>query len=268
MENLININDVVYETPYGKVLINTDAKNVGIFLSGGLDSAVILYLIAKTFSMNSIKTTIQPVTVRRGNPTELREYDRVDIYPYVERIINYVRHAFPDVTIYDTIKEEANYWWASVHENGANISSYTFSQTVLSNFLTWKYARPSIVEKTNAQKGIDTLYCEYAGTTKNPPKNSGVPPSEESHRDYNTKHYVNGVATSVMNGIFEKYYEPIRNADKRITMWLADQLNILEDLLHITRSCEGGPVETENFTKECMECWWCLERHWALENFK
>lgn len=265
---MINKNDIIYDTPYGRVLINTDAKNVGIFLSGGIDSAVILYLIAKTFAERNIKTTIQPATVRRGNPTDLKEYDRVDIYPYTDKIIAYVRSRFPNVNIHNTIKEEANYWWASVHENGGNIGSYTFAQTTLSNFLTWKYARDELVTELNAQKGSDILYCEYAGTTKNPPKDASVPLSEESHRDNNNEYYIPGFATSVMDGIFEKYYEPFRNADKRITMWLAHELNILEDLLPITRSCEGGPVETENFTVECMECWWCLERHWALKNFK
>jgi len=266
VENIIT--DVEYDTPYGKVLINTDAKNVGIFLSGGIDSAVILYLIAKTFSEKGIKTAIQPVTVRRGNPSEYREYDRVDIYPYADKIIAYVRNKFPNVNICDTIKEDANYWWASFLKDGKNLGSYTFTQSVLSNYLIWKYARPSIVSETNAQNGIDLLYCEYFGTTKNPPKDSSVPQSEESHRDNVTANYIQGVATAIDTGDFIKYYEPFRNADKRITMWLAHQLNILEDLLPITRSCEGGPVETENFTKECMECWWCLERHWALENFK
>jgi cobalamin-dependent methionine synthase I len=266
------INDVVYNTPYGKVSINTEAVNVGIFLSGGMDSAVLLYLVAKTFSERNITTSIQPVTVRRGNPTGFKYYDRVDIYPYANRIIKYVRDAFPNVTIYDTIKEDANYWWiTTVDPEGGHKGSYTTTQTNLSNFLTWKYADDHLIEKLaeqnmEPQQGIDTLYCEYNGVTKNPPEDADVPLSEESHRDH-VRNYVDGFATVVDYGKFHRYYEPIRNADKRITMWLAHELNILEDFLDITRSCEGGPVETENFTTECMKCWWCLERHWALENY-
>jgi hypothetical protein len=260
---------VKYDTPYGSVLINTNAKSVGIFLSGGIDSAVILYLIAKTFFEKSINVPIQPVTVRRGNPTDITKFDRVDIYPYVEKIIKYTREKFPSVVIYDTIKEEANYWWAAKHTDGRNISSYTSAQETLSNFLEWKFARPEIVKNTNSQKGHDILYCEYYGTTKNPPKDSGVPQSEESHRD-NIFNYITGSSTTIERGItdFIALYAPFRNADKRITMWLANNLGILKDLLLITRSCEGGPVETANFTKECMKCWWCLERHWALHNYK
>jgi hypothetical protein len=267
-EFLIN-NSKHYTTPYGTVSINTNAKNVGIFLSGGLDSAVILCLIAKTFAENNITAEIQPVTVRRGNPTDIREYDRVDIYPYVEKIIAYVRKQFPTVVINDTIKEEANYWWVSKHNGAGNIGSYTYQQEVLSLMLEWKYARPEIVTETDSVGLQDLLYCEYNGVTKNPPAASGVPASEENHRDYNDSNYIPGSATSLSRGqtYFIAEYQPIRNADKRITMWLADNLGVLEDLLPITRSCEGGPIETENFTKECMQCWWCLERRWALDNY-
>jgi len=267
-EFLIN-NSKHYTTPYGTVSINTNAKNVGIFLSGGLDSAVILCLIAKTFTENNITAEIQPVTVRRGNPTDIREYDRVDIYPYAEKIIAYVRNRFPAVVINDTIKEEANYWWLSKHDGNGNIGSYTYQQEVLSLMLEWKYARPELVDETNSVGLRDLLYCEYNGVTKNPPADSGVPASEENHRDHNDINYIPGSATSLSRGYtyFIAEYEPIRNADKRITMWLADNLGVLEDLLPITRSCEGGPIETENFTKECMQCWWCLERKWALDNY-
>jgi len=258
-----------YTTPYGTVSINTRAENVGIFLSGGLDSAVILCLIAKTFTENNITAPIQPVTVRRGNPTDIKSYDRVNIYPYVEKIISYVRNKFPTLVIHDTIKEEANYWWVSKHNGSGNISSYTYQQEILSSFLQWKYARPELVDLKNSQGLDDLLYCEYNGVTKNPPKLSGVPDSEENHRDHYDYNYMPGSATSLSRGShdFVAEYAPIRNADKRITVWLADYLGVLEDLLPITRSCEGGPEETENFTKECMQCWWCLERKWALDNY-
>ena len=258
-----------YTTPYGTVSINTRAENVGIFLSGGLDSAVILCLIAKTFAENSITAEIQPATVRRGNPTDIREYDRVDIYPYVEKIIAYVRQRFPTVVIHDTIKEEANYWWVSKHNGLGNISSYTHQQEILSSFLQWKFARPELVIENDSKGLEDLLYCEYNGVTKNPPADCGVPASEETHRDSYDDKYMPGYATALSRGSdnFVAEYEPIRNADKRITMWLANDLGILEDLLPITRSCEGGPIETENFTKECMQCWWCLERKWALDNY-
>jgi hypothetical protein len=265
---LIN-NSKHYTTPYGTVSINTRADNVGIFLSGGLDSAVLLCLIAKTFSENNITAPIQPVTVRRGNPTDIKEYDRVDIYPYAEKIIAYVRARFPTVVIHDTIKEEANYWWISKHDGNGNIGSYTYQQEVLSLMLRWKYARPEIVIENDSQGLSDLLYCEYNGVTKNPPMDSGVPASEENHRDHNDGNYILDYATSFSKGadVFVAKYEPIRNADKRITVWLANKLGVLEDLLPITRSCEGGPIETENFTKECMQCWWCLERKWALDNY-
>ena len=63
-----------------------------------------------------------------------------------------------------------------------------------------------------------------------------------------------------------QFQEPFRNADKRVTIWLAREFGILETLDSLTRSCEGGREETEGWTKVCGTCWWCQERDWAMQN--
>lgn len=268
MKDYVIKNSDMYITPYGNVYINKKTESTGIRLSGGLDSAVVLYMIASTFNKYSIKTPIYPITVRRINTTEFTEYDRVNIYPYVDTIIDYIRSKFPNVVIKDSKKLDADLWWPTEHKDGKNIGNYTFAQTTLSNYQTWRFTRPYIFKEKNPQLGEDILYCEYTGTTMNPSEDSGVPQSEESHRDKKTNDYIENTASAIYVDDFIAYIEPFRNADKRITIWLAKHLGILEDLLPITRSCEGGPVETEEFTKECMKCWWCLERHWALDAVK
>lgn len=259
-----------YNTPYGDVYINCSSKNAGIALSGGLDSAVILYLLAKTLHDNNSKATIYPFTARRGNPTDFSEYDRVDIYPYVDKIISYVKEKFPTVTIAEPLKKDADYWWLTEHVNGRNVGSYTETLTNLARYMAWRFSGSHEVDKQQPQHG-ELLYVEYTGITKNPPKDS-LPQSDESHRDVNHPNSLKKSSATIVTvdpqNPFVLYFEPFRNSDKRITMWLAEEYNILKDLLPITRSCEGGPTETENFTKECMECWWCLERHWALSQYK
>jgi len=59
--------------------------------------------------------------------------------------------------------------------------------------------------------------------------------------------------------------------------WIVKQYyeNNIEDLLNITRSCEG---EFEHITYQtytpgqyvpiCRECFWCKEREWAIEQIK
>lgn len=259
-----------YKTPYGDVYINNSSKTFGMSLSGGLDSAVILFLLAKTLHDNNSDSVIYPYTARRGNPTNLIEYNRVDIYPYVDKIIDYVKIKYPTVKIADSLKKDADYWWITEHKDGRNIGSYTETINHLSRYLTWNFSGANAVQKHHPGHG-ELLYVEYSGVTKNPPKGI-LPQSDESHRDVNHPNSLKDSSATVVftdpQNPFIVYYEPFRNSDKRITLWLANKYGILEDLLPITRSCEGGEIETENFTKECMQCWWCLERKWALESYK
>lgn len=263
--NLLKNNEA-YPTPYGVVYMNYTAKTHAIRLSGGLDSAVMLYMLAKSIKKNNATGIIRPLTVRRGNPTDLIKYNRVDVYPYVDTIIDWVRSEFPTVKIIDSVKEDANYWWIAEFVDGKNRSSYSETQTNLSRYLHWRYC------KSDASDINDIIYCEYCGTTKNP-NDPEMPQSDESHRDkIISGAIVTGSPTVVDTGIDEyrgaMTYEPFRNADKRITIWLANYLGILDKVLELTRSCEGDAASTNNFTKECMECWWCNERHWALKNYK
>ena len=264
-----------FATPYGDVYINTVAKHNSIRLSGGFDSAVVLYMLAKTLSdYNNTDAVIHPFTVQRSNPTTIEEYERVDCVQYAKQIIDYVRKCFPNVTINDTIVEPANYWWVHRFVDGANVSSYGTAQETVSNYLRWRYGDgntelfpkpPYYVTPQNL------IYCEYNGLTRNPPVDA-LPQSDESHRDnidpnVVIKNSLTVLHTNKANSLWHYQYEPFRNGDKRVPFWIADNLDILDTLLTITRSCEGDIYNTENFTKECSECWWCLERRWGHENF-
>jgi hypothetical protein len=256
---------IEYPTPYGGVFINHSAQTTGIRLSGGFDSAVMLFLLAKSINDSNSNSVIQPMTIRRSNPTDMPEYDRADSFFYSDQVVKYVKSKFPKVQILDTLKQNADYWWVPDFVNGQNRSSYLLTQNTLSSYVRWKnvqyYKRHNIVNYDAL------LYCEYVGTTMNPPV-SEVPQSDESHRDIPKKNALFSSATVVYENHQYSTYEPFRNADKRITFWLADHFQILEDLLKITRTCEGGPEETHNFAIECDTCWWCLEKKWAVQNFE
>ena len=264
-----------FATPYGDVYINWIAKHNSIRLSGGFDSAVVLYLLAKTLNdKGNNDAVIHPFTVQRANPPCIPEYDRVDCVAYAKKIIEWVRGEFPNVEICDTIIEPANYWWVHRFVKGQNISSYNTAQETVSNYLRWEYGEGH-ADRFPASPFYATpeklLYCEYTGLTQNPPLDA-LPQCDEAHRDESDPLVVIKDSITVMHehhklSPWYHLYEPFRNGDKRVPFWLADDLGILNKLLKITRSCEGNPVNTKNFTKECGECWWCLERKWGYENF-
>jgi hypothetical protein len=134
----------------------------------------------------------------------------------------------------------------------------------LSRYLRWRF----IEKRVTQNSGDEILYCEYTGTTRNPP--IGVlPQSEESHRDTLSNNAIEIGSPTVINIVTseEMYIEPFRNSDKRVTFWLATHLDILDTALKLSRSCEGGAIETRNFSRHCGECWWCLEREWGYRAY-
>jgi hypothetical protein len=58
----------------------------------------------------------------------------------------------------------------------------------------------------------------------------------------------------------ERVYVPLRNYNKKAVVKLYQVLGLEKDLLTVTRSCEDD-LHTES---HCMKCWWCQERIWAF----
>lgn len=63
------------------------------------------------------------------------------------------------------------------------------------------------------------------------------------------------------------HYTPFINVDKKFIAGLYEQYNLMEDLFPLTRSCIGFEEETEYFTKPCGECFWCHEKMWAFGTY-
>jgi hypothetical protein len=259
-----NYNEFI--TPYGNIHINKNSWYYAIKLSGGFDSAVMLYLIAKTISTYNKNAKILTMTVRRANSTNFSEFDRVNSFEYADKIIRWIKEEFPDIIIEESAKIDADFWWIGEYKDGKKISSYLQNQELLNNYFVWKYYKPAFKKKESFH--LDTIfYASFTGTTKNP-NTPDIPESLESHRNSKLDPIFDSSLTvsHVIHNM--EISEPFRNGDKRVTFWLADQLNILDKVLEITRSCEGDRESTDNWTKDCKTCWWCLEREWAQKNYK
>lgn len=68
---------------------------------------------------------------------------------------------------------------------------------------------------------------------------------------------------------FPVYYleSPFVNVDKRFIAEMYDLFNIKDELFPLTRSCVGGFLKTEGFTEPCGECYWCEEKLWAFGSY-
>jgi hypothetical protein len=251
----------IYNTPYGDVELELDTENIIVRLSGGFDSALMTMLIAMNAEPN---TVIHPITVIRGVIPNEPKLERIDITPVAKNVVQFIREncGRDDIEIRDNVFDTA-YNWNST-------DSYANTQSILINNVA------SSIQTWNKR----LRYIQYNGVTMNPPiqiapdkfHNGRVLARDNAeYKDDGDVYARPGIATIYRTyvGYSNIIVEPFANADKRITMWLANHIGLLQPLLNVTRSCEGDRVVTENWTKECMtHCWWCYERYWALENFK
>ena len=271
----------IYETPYGNVEINVDAQRAVVSVSSGFDSALLLYMVALAAKTHNPTLEIYPVTARRVNPQHDRPepyfkdiFDRVDNYQNAVKVVEWVRSKFPDVDIKDNLLYDSSYWQYCQDDPIMGIrNTYIMAQKLPHTYALF------LPYQNNVGYSYDSV--SFSGVTKNPDFELGGD-NPEVHRNYkistddaskiSIQKKIKTVPVTVNNNSFPEltvlFTEPFRNGDKRATFWLADELGILDTLLDISRSCEGTRENTNNWTEECFECWWCYERKWAHETYK
>ena len=101
-----------------------------------------------------------------------------------------------------------------------------------------------------------TIKWLYTAITKNPPfeiQRSFKEPSRENHERH----------PLIERPVYMEHqpiYMPFTNIDKQTVAKMYKELDILESLFPVTRSCESLTL-TEG---HCGECWWCEERLWGF----
>ena len=231
-------------------------KRIGMKLSGGPDSAMILYMICKKITDENIDIEyIQPITAT------------ADVKPYnikfARRVIEWMRNRYPNIEIKDT-------------------------HCAVCKYEEYNSRQEELVRDLILNRDIDIT---FAGITANPPDEEGKNfwpcnpkytraieldfdghPEDISNADWNTRAVERDepdveVYWSSWRGKDEKVpmVRPFINHDKRKVAELYHHYDIME-LFDITRSCENinGPA-LNDFEDHCeTECWWCYERRWAF----
>jgi len=210
---------------------------VGIFLSGGVDSGLLLYLMVKQIMESSLNVKIQPITWRRPYGKPLPQDWNV---PYAQDVIDAVNLLLDP---YDIIKERY-------------IFDPEWSDRPLSSEKERsEWLRAHQIAKT--ELGVDKMVY---GTTSNPDESQmkmhDLMDGREEHRDkkYRERHLHNKA-------------NPFMTVDKRFLYEIYEQEGLLDTLFPITRSCEAYSDATNDYTTPCEHCWWCKERKWAFGVF-
>lgn len=230
-------------------------KLVTISLSGGADSASLLYLVLKHFP----EIEIIPVTCRDQNAPK-------DADAAVQ-IVQWMRKEFPnnklrDIQVFDFNDKTEDF--VSFEDVDKTIEKYPqFSgmrRTQVSKIIQVDKINWEIMQQNPGAVRLD-------GMTRNPPtkimKKLGFYNKAERRRDKElplVKEYRKYKESEFLN-----IYQAYANVDKKFVAGVYKDNGLMETLFPMTRSCVGTARQTDNFTKECHQCFWCHERKWAFD---
>ena len=227
-------------------------NNVIIRLSGGADSAILLYMICDTYEKQELQLNLWPITVIHG----VRNWQSY----HAQLVLDYMMEKFPDVNwkTHEVIKCMN----PGGKPNNKNANNYVDDQESLIDKVIAEYAGSAAV---------------FNGVTANPPEEIGekywgsskvfgekVWDVREKHRDWkfiaDRKPIEDDSARKLV------HVNPFIQHHKGHVAKLYYDYGLVDDLLPLTRSCEGWDYMTANYSKTCGECWWCMERKWAFED--
>ncbi len=212
--------------PLGK-----DWNTVGIQVSGGLDSALLLFLTAKAIEKSGLDIRIQPISV--FIPTKVKNIVAT------ETIVDKVRELtgvdfINDGLVFDMPMEET-----STHDGKKD--GY-FINMIRGLFMDHK------------------IQFEFNGNTKNPPEEIRKNFKNDQHRQKNRDN-----ATSVYNTTHSA--SPHYGMDKADIVNLYIKYDLIDTLAPLTVSCDENinVVNEWETNVPCGTCWWCKEREYGFE---
>ena len=219
-----------YKNKFGTIQVMEEedlfkGKTLALSMSGGVDSTMLCYLLAKTSYEQNLEITIQP-------------YNGYDTWAPIDsagvpNIIKFIRKKFPAVDIQWPVSTVFN-------TNGR----YAPNDKNM-------YIRP-LIEKLVEHNAVDVL---MNGISLGPPVEV-----QETFRNWQDlavdirrrpgKRQWHEIERAI------KQLSPLKHIDKRFIVQCYKEFDI-EKLLKMTNSCTAPQGN-------CGECWWCQEREWAI----
>jgi hypothetical protein len=206
--------------------------SLGVYVSGGADSALLLYLL-----MKHVEVPLHIFSCGNGN-TNYRE--PINALKIINKVV--------ELTGNTNIRLHVH-WEPNKKMNTLLLPE--FMKTIDADMMYFGFTRPPPagaivdynVENSAAVGGVDSgnVYPTYGTNLTSPP---WYQVCEEKFED---------------PGFTKNYCLPFVNINKQKIAELYRELGI-EELYKITRSCESLTIDD----RHCGECWWCKERIWGF----
>jgi 7-cyano-7-deazaguanine synthase in queuosine biosynthesis len=221
--------------------------NIAISVSGGADSALLAYLICSLISNDTTVHIISHTRMWKTRPWQ--QQDSLHVYNWLTNKfpkIKFKRHTnfiAPDI-------EYGNIGPSIVDEYDKNVSGDNIQQRSYAEYICYN----------------EDCEAYYNAVTRNP---RGIDLGGMTERNIELTEANQHLTLMIHMGRYAIH--PFRFVEKD---WIIKQYNRLkiEDLLNITRSCEGEfkTINYKTYVKgqvvpTCGECFWCKERKWAID---
>jgi hypothetical protein len=205
-------------------------RKIIVQVSGGLDSAILLYLFAKKLEQIGSKVQIQPLSLEI--PTKAKTLSTARAVINKVRDLTKYAHLLPGLEV------------AMPMEDALPPHKDIFFKTV--------------IRKLRESGEYD---FEFNGNTKNPPQEV-----RETFRDDEFRQQVRDNRTTIYNS--PNSASPNAFVNKRGIIHIFRTEGILEELAPLTMSCDMDleEIEARNLPLPCGECWWCRERDWGFRS--
>lgn len=257
--------DIIHDVSGVYIPLNPNWKNIGIAMSGGIDSTMLCYILCSLIEKNNLDITVHITAHVRV--WKLRPWQK-DVS---ENVFKWMKNRFPNIKFERYVGFiPPDLEWKN---NGPTLVLNEYGEEEYGDVLVMR----SFAEYIGWNQKFDAF---YNGTTLNPDDPNITFALEvrnlTSHDivenfDYAIKYYKMG------NNIVTAH--PFRFVQKD---WIVGRYKEFDiwDLFEMTRSCEGDRVEyPEVFgdldyttyklgmdVPECGKCFWCQERAWGIKN--
>ena len=254
--------------------LNLGYDHLLVGMSGGMDSSILLWMIAYHMDKNNLDGTIHAYSVNH----EERPWQAY----HAKKVLKYVKEEFPNVKFgkhFERTTPGCKYiesgnklQWKACWElalSGETVATYNgvtlnppneigediwkdnwVKRAMNRNFETiehWKTIDGEEIHHNN-QSYVERAGGEWIDSDWH--YGEGVEHHEQVARDHNEYHI--------------QHY-PFCTQDKRVVLAFYKKYGQLVSLGSLTNSCEGAIWMRGNpkYSRPCHWCWWCIEKEWA-----
>lgn len=253
-----------------------DLDRIVVKVSGGLDSASLLFLLCKYFP--KIEKHIFT-----GDDVN-HPFDAIN----AENVVEYIMKKIPNHNIKshdfmhfdDTdpkileevallVKERPEYRdeFPFVERKDRPPNGGSYYKLTDEEFFLGKIAKPLINDR-NIKTVMKKYNCErnISGMTMNPPneemKRLGFYHLSERKRN---EDQIGSEIGAIVWG--KMVYQPFLVVNKLFVKGVLEEHNILDEIFPLTGSCTANAEITKLWTQPCKRCFWCYEKKWAFGKY-